>query len=215
VGRIHIDLFATLDLVAQAPGGPSEDPEGGFKFGGWQAPFADEVVGQQIVAGIAAMDALLLGRKTYDIFAGYWPRKEDHFAGGIAGNLNRVPKYVASRSKLNLEWAGSSQIGPDVATAVREIRDRHQNVHVIGSLNFVQTLLSERLFDRLNLFVYPIVLGAGKKVFSGGAVPSNLILAEPAFSTPTGTVVLHYELAAGLPHTGDRGRENREPHPEE
>jgi dihydrofolate reductase len=209
VGRIEIDLFATLDLVAQAPGGPDEDPEGGFKFGGWQAPFPDDVVGEQIVAGIAAMDALLLGRKTYDIFAGYWPRQEDGFANGIAGQLNRVPKYVASRSKLNLAWAGSSQIGPDIATAVRDIRDRHENVHVIGSLDFVQTLLAERLFNRLNLFVYPIVLGSGKKVFSRGTVPSNLTLAEPAFSSPAGTVVLHYELAEGVPATGDMGEENR------
>jgi dihydrofolate reductase len=198
-----------LDLVAQAPGSPHEDPEGGFKFGGWQAPFADDVVGEQIVAGIAAMDALLLGRKTYDIFAGYWPRMEDGFANGIAGKLNRVPKYVASRGRLNLEWAGTSQIGSDLVSAVREIRDRHENVHVIGSLDFVQTLLSERLFDRLNLFVYPIVLGSGKKVFSSGTVPSNLTLAEPAISTPTGIVVLHYELAKGVPATGDMGKENR------
>ncbi len=103
MGRIEIDLFATLDLVAQAPGSPQEDPEGGFKFGGWQAPFSDDVVGEQIVAGIAALDALLLGHKTYDIFAGYWPRKEDDFANGIAGIFNRVPKYVASRSRLNLD----------------------------------------------------------------------------------------------------------------
>jgi dihydrofolate reductase len=209
VGRIEIDLFATLDLVAQAPGSPQEDPEGDFKFGGWQAPFPDDVVGEQIVAGIAAMDALLLGRKTYDIFAGYWPRKEDGFANGIAGIFNRVPKYVASRSRLNLEWAGSSQVGPDIATVIRDIRDRHENVHVIGSLDFVQTLLSERLFDRLNLFVYPIVLGSGKKVFGSGTVPSNLTLAEPAFSSPTGTVLLHYELAMGVPVTGDMDKENR------
>jgi dihydrofolate reductase len=209
VGRIEIELFATLDLVAQAPGGRDEDTEDGFEYGGWQAPFQDDVVGEQIVAGIAAMDALLLGRKTYDIFARYWPRKEDGFANGIAGRLNRVPKYVASRSRLNLEWAGSSQIGPDIVTAVREIRDRHANVHVIGSLDFVQTLLSERLFDRLNLFLYPIVLGSGKKVFGGGTIPSNLTLAEPAFSSPAGTVLLHYELAKGVPATGDMDTEIR------
>ena len=209
MGRIEIDLFTTLDLVAQSPGSPQEDPEGGFIYGGWQAPFADEVVGEQIRAGVASIDALLLGRKTYDIFAGYWPKQEDNYAGGIAGTFNRIPKYVASRSRMNPEWAGSSQIGPDVATAVREIRDRHENVHVIGSLDFVQTLLSERLFDRLNLFVYPIILGSGKKVFSSGTVPSNLTLAEPAVSSPAGTVLLHYELTEGVPATGDMDEEIR------
>jgi dihydrofolate reductase len=207
MGRIEIDLFTSLDLVAQAPGGPEEDPEGGFRFGGWQAPFPDEVVGKQIVEGIEALDALLLGRKTYDIFAGYWPLKADDYAGGIAGKFNRVQKYVASRRVLNLEWAGTTQLGPDVVAAVRELRDRHENIHVIGSLDFVQTLLSERLFDRLNLYVYPILLGDGKKVFSGGAVPSNWRLAEPAYSTSSGAVVLHYELAEGEPLTGDMGAE--------
>ena len=209
MGRIEIDLFTTLDLVAQSPGAPEEDPEGGFTFGGWQAPFSDHVVGEQIVAGIMAMDALLLGRKTYDIFAGYWPHKDDDFAAGIASKLNRVPKYVASRSRLNLGWAGTSQIGADIATEVRELRDRHENIHVIGSLDFVQTLLTERSFDRLNLFVYPITLGSGKKVFGNGTVPSNLTLAEPAISTPAGTVVLHYELAEGVPGTGDMDEDHR------
>jgi dihydrofolate reductase len=203
MGRIEIDLFTTLDLVAQAPGAPDEDNEGGFTFGGWQAGHPDGVVGERIRAGIAATDALLLGRKTYDIFAAYWPKQEDDFAGGIAGTFNRIPKYVASRSRLSLEWAGSSQIGPDVAAAVRDIRAKHENIHVIGSLDFVQTLLSEKLFDRLNLIVYPILLGSGKKVFAGGTVPSNLTLAEPAFSTPAGTVILRYALADGIPGTGD------------
>ena len=203
MGRIEIDLFTTLDLVAQAPGGPDEDTEDGFAFGGWQAPLMDDVVGEHVRAGIATMDALLLGRRTYDVFASYWPKKDDDFAGGIAGTFNRIPKYVASRGNLDLEWAGSSQVGPDIAAAVRELRDRHEHIHVIGSLDFVQTLLSERLFDRLNLFVHPIVLGSGKKVFGSGTIPANLTLAEPAVSTSVGTVLLHYELADGVPATGD------------
>lgn len=203
MGRIEIDLFTTLDLVAQAPGGPDEDTENGFEFGGWQAPLQDEVVGDRIRRGIQETDALLLGRKTYDIFAVYWPLQADDFAGGIAGRFNRIPKYVASRGDLNLDWAGSSRIGPDIAASVREIQNRHEHTHVIGSLDFVQTLLSERLFDRLNLIVFPITLGSGKKVFGNGTVPSNLKLAEPAVSTPTGTVILHYELLDGIPATGD------------
>jgi dihydrofolate reductase len=211
MGHIEIDLFTTLDLVAQAPGGPDEDTEDGFAFGGWQAPLMDDVVGERVRAGIATMDALLLGRKTYDVFASYWPKKDDDFAGGIAGTFNRIPKYVASRGNLDLEWAGTSQLGPDIAAAVRELRDRHENIHVIGSLDFVQTLLSKRLFDRLNLFVYPIVLGSGKKVFGSGTVPANLRLAEPAVSTPVGAVLLHYELADGVPATGDMDEMGSDP----
>ncbi|MCU1523323.1 MAG: deaminase, partial [Microbacteriaceae bacterium] len=175
MGLIHIDLFTTLDGVAQAPGGPDEDTDSGFAFGGWQAPLIDEVVGEQIDSGMAGMDALLLGRRTYDIFAAYWP----HAGGNIARLFNRLPKYVASRQALNLEWANSTLLGPDVADAVRELRDRHADIHVIGSLDFVQTLFAERLFDRLNLWVYPILLGSGKKVFADGVVPTNLRLIEP------------------------------------
>src|SRR5262245_47730223 len=162
MGLIHIDLFTTLDLVAQAPGGPEEDPEGGFAFGGWQAPLFDEVVGEQVGAGMKGLDALLLGRKTYDIFAAYWPNQEEGVDNEIAPLFNSVPKYVASRGAPTLDWAHSSQLGPDLATALNEVRNRHENVHVIGSLDLVQTLLAQHLFDRLSLWVYPIVLGSGK-----------------------------------------------------
>jgi dihydrofolate reductase len=200
VGLIHIDLFATLDGIAQAPGGPDEDTENGFAFGGWQAPLFEDVVGEQVGAGLADADALLLGRKTYDIFAGYWPHRED---GPIATLFNRVPKYVASRSTPALDWAGSSLLGPDLPTAVREIRDRHVHVHVIGSVDLVQTLLAERLFDRLTLWLHPLMLGGGKRVFAGGAVPTNLTLDEPAVTSPRGIVQLRYSLADGTPATGD------------
>ena len=199
MGIIQIDLFTTLDGVAQAPGAPEEDTEGGFTFGGWQAPIADSAVGEQVVAGIAELDALLLGRKTYDIFAGFWPRQTDT----IGDVFNRVPKYVASRGNPKLDWAGSTLLGPDLAPAVREVRDRHENVHVIGSLDFVQTLFAERLFDQLTLWVYPIVLGHGKKVFAGGTVPANLTLIEPAVTGATGAVTLRYALADGVPGTGN------------
>jgi len=209
MGLIHIDLFTTLDLVAQAPGGPEEDPEGGFAFGGWQAPLIDEQDGEQIEAGMRGMDALLLGRRTYDIFAAYWPHQEDGVDSEIATLFNRIPKYVASHGRPDLEWKGSTQLGPDLASAVRQLRDTHENVHVIGSLNLVQTLLRDRLFDRLNLWVYPIVLGTGKKVFDGGAVPANLTLLEPATTSSKGTVHLRYSLGEGTPATGDMSTEDR------
>ncbi|GAP55524.1 dihydrofolate reductase family protein [Arthrobacter sp. 92] len=202
MGLIHIDLFTTLDGVAQAPGGPDEDTENGFAFGGWQAPLFDEVVGEQVGAGMAEMDALLLGRRTYDIFAAYWPQQEEGVDGSIARLFNRLPKYVASRQTPSLEWAGSTLLGPDVVAAVRELRDRHANIHVIGSLDFVQTLFAERLFDRLTLWVYPILLGGGKKVFAHGVVPTNLRLIEPVVASPKGAVMQRYALAEGTPRVG-------------
>jgi dihydrofolate reductase len=206
MGLIHIDLFTTLDGVAQAPGGPEEDAEGGFAFGGWQAPLIDEVVGEQIDSGMAGLDALLLGRRTYDIFAAYWPHQD----GGIARLFNRIPKYVASRQTPTLEWAGSTLLGPDVAAAVRELRQRHENIHVIGSLDFVQTLFAEKLFDRLTLWVYPILLGAGKKVFADGVVPTNLTLIEPVVASPKGAVLQRYALADGTPGVGDMSAVDQE-----
>ncbi|WP_310777759.1 dihydrofolate reductase family protein [Mycobacterium sp. Z3061] len=205
MGHIDIELFATLDLVGQAPGGPDEDPVG-FPFGGWQAPLVNDVSGAQVAAAYEGTDALLLGRRTYDIFAGYWPHQHD---GAIAALFNGVPKYVASRGRPDLSWDGSTHLGPDLATAVRELRDRHERVKVVGSLNLVQTLLRERLFDRLDLWVHPITLGVGKKVFDGGTVPTNLTLLEPPAAGPTGTVYLRYGLAAGTPTTGDMSASDR------
>jgi dihydrofolate reductase len=198
MGLIHIELFATLDLVGQSPGSPDEDPVG-FPFGGWQAPLMDDYAGAQVSAAYEGTDALLLGRRTYDIFAAYWPHQEGEFAT----LFNRVPKYVASRGRPDLSWAGSVQVGPDLAGAVREIRDWHEHVKVVGSLHLVQTLLREKLFDRLDLWVHPIVLGVGKKVFESGAVPTNVTLIEPPAASPKGTVYLRYALADGTPRTGD------------
>jgi len=211
MGFIHIEMFATLDLVGQAPGGPDEDPAGAFPFGGWQAPLVDEVTGAQIGAAYEGTDALLLGRRTYDIFAAYWPHQDGGGEdGAIATLFNRVPKYVASRGEPDLSWAGSTKLGPDLAGAVREIRDRHEHVKVVGSLNLVQSLLREKLFDRLDLWVHPIMLGAGKRLFDGGAVPTNVTLLEPPVASPKGTVYLRYGIADGTPATGamsapDRG----------
>jgi dihydrofolate reductase len=198
MGLIYLELFATLDLVGQAPGGADEDPVG-FPFGGWQAPLVNEATGAQIGAAYEGTDALLLGRRTYGIFAAHWPDQE----GEIATLFNRVPKYVASRGNPELSWAGSTLVGRDLAGAVHQIRDRHENVKVVGSLDLVQTLLREKLFDRIDLWIHPITLGVGKKVFEDGAVPTNLTLLEPPAVSPTGTVYLRYALADGIPQTGE------------
>src|ERR1700710_1333109 len=134
MGLLHIELLPPPGLVGQAPGGPDEDPEG-FPFGGWQAPLMDEVSGAQVLAAYEGTDALLLGRKTYDIFAAYWPHEEGGEDNEIATLFNSIPKYVASRGAPDLSWAGSTQLGPDLVAAVREIRERHENVRVVGSLN--------------------------------------------------------------------------------
>ncbi|HEY0373490.1 MAG TPA: dihydrofolate reductase family protein, partial [Amnibacterium sp.] len=205
-GRISIDLFMTLDGVGQAPGGPDEDPEGGFRFGGWQAPVTDEVVGQAVGERLAGIDALLLGRRTYDIFAAYWPHHTEGLDGGIGRLFDRIPKYVASRSPRDLAWQGSTQLGADIAAEVRALRERHRDVHVIGSIDFVQTLLAGELYDELALWVFPVVLGQGKKVFPDGAVPARLALVAPPIVAGTGAVLLRY-APAGAPTTGDMSSE--------
>ncbi|SDS38800.1 Dihydrofolate reductase [Friedmanniella luteola] len=208
MGLIHVELFTTLDLVAQAPGGPDEDPVG-FDFGGWQAPLLDDVTGAQVAAAYEGTDALLLGRRTYEIFAAYWPHQEGGQDDDIATLFNRIPKYVASRGRPHLGWQGSSQLGPDLATAVRDLRERHEHVKVVGSLDLLQTLLREKLLDRLDLWVHPILLGVGKKVFDGGAVPTNLTLLEPPVASPQGVVHLRYGLRGGTPGTGDMAAPDR------
>lgn len=198
MGLIDIELFATLDLVGQGPGGPDEDPIG-FPFGGWQAPLVDDVAGAQVAAAYEGTDALLLGRRTYDIFAAYWPHQDGEFAT----LFNTIPKYVASRGTPDLSWAGSTRLGPDLVGAVREIRDRHERVKVVGSLNLVQTLLREKLFDGIDLWLHPVMLGVGKKVFDGGVVPTNVRLLQPPVASPKGSVYLRYGRADGVPATGD------------
>lgn len=198
-GRIVIDLFCTLDLVAQAPGGPEEDSQDDFPFGGWQAPLWDPVVDAAVDHGMGSVDALLLGRRTYDIFAGFWPQHTDGPAGEVGQLFNRIPKYVVSRGRPPLDWNGSQLISVEDIDA---LRDRHQEVHVIGSVDLAQTLLPARQYDELNLWMYPIVLGQGKKVFPDGALPAKLRLIQPAVTGESGAVRLRY-APDGEPTTGD------------
>ncbi|WP_394553855.1 dihydrofolate reductase family protein [Agromyces sp. MMS24-JH15] len=207
MGAVHVDLFITLDGVVQAPGGPDEDPESGFEFGGWQAPMLDEVTGNQVWEGMARLDALLLGRRTYDIFASYWPTAT--VDGPIAELFNRIPKYVASRTAPTLEWAGSELLGDDLAGEVRRIRDLHDEVHVIGSADLLQSLLAHDLVDRLNLWLYPITLGTGKRAFAGGTIPATFRLVEPPIAGSSGAVLLRYECTHGVPGTGDMAAPDR------
>jgi dihydrofolate reductase len=192
VGKLIVTEFMTLDGVAQAPGEPEDDPEGGFTHGGWQAPLSDAESGDAMFEDAKSMDALLLGRKTYEIFANYWPTAPAEIP--FTALLNRVPKYVASRTlAAPLEWDGSSVIGASLVDDVGTLKDRHDEIHVIGSLDLVQSLLRAGLVDRLELWVYPLLLGTGKQVFAGGTVPVTLRLIEST-PYPAGALRLAYEF---------------------
>jgi len=204
-GRVIIDLFTTLDGVAQAPGGAEEDTRDGFPYGGWQAGYPSAAVGASVTKGMETLDALLLGRRTYDIFAGYWPQHTTGPEGFIGQLFDRVPKYVASRdADIQLDWQGSTRIGADLASEIAALREKHQDVHVIGSVDLVQTLLAEQLYDELQLWVYPVVLGQGRKVFPDGAAPSNMRLLS-ADSGDGGTLLLRYAPVPGEVRTGTMG----------
>ncbi|MFJ5697029.1 dihydrofolate reductase family protein [Arthrobacter sp. NPDC093139] len=198
MGILSVDLFITLDGVYQAPGGPDEDREGGFEFGGWQGAYFDDETGEAIGAGIDRMDALLLGRKTYDIFAGFWPTRGND--DPIAVTFNALPKFVVSRSLTEPEWVGTTALS-DVAE-VASLKDRFEDIHVIGSGGLARSLLEADLVDRLNLFLYPLTFGSGKRLFADGAgVPAAFRLAQPPQAFPKGAVSLVYERA-GAPITG-------------
>jgi dihydrofolate reductase len=192
-----VSEFVTLDGVMQAPGAPEEDTESGFRHGGWQAPLIDEESGSLMTTFIQRMDALLLGRKTYDIFAAYWPKA----TGVIADKLNNAPKFVASRSRRKLEWDNSTLIQGDLPKEVARIKQKYREVHVIGSGDLVQTLLRHDLVDRLNLWVYPLLLGTGKRLFGEGTMPAGLRLTG-SWTSPKGAIHLEYERA-GKPKYGD------------
>jgi len=191
MGKVIVTEFVTLDGVAQAPGGPDEDRDGGFTHGGWQAPLGDQESGRVLFEHARSMDALLLGRRTYEIFANYWPTAPEEIP--FTGLLNRVPKYVASRTLAGpLAWQGSTLVAAGLAEGITSLKERHDEVHVIGSLDLVQSPLRFGLVDRLHLWLYPLLLGSGKRVFADGVVPTALRLTE-SVTYPNGMLQLAYE----------------------
>jgi dihydrofolate reductase len=189
---IVVQAFVTLDGVVQAGGGPDEDPEGGFPHGGWQAGYDD---GDVVREWESRTEALLLGRKTYDIFArswGVWDENAGGFQGEITRLYNGIPKYVASRTLTGLGWKNSQLLGPDVPGAVEKLRaQRGGEIRVWGSTGLIRTLAEHDLIDEYRLIVYPIVLGMGKKLFSEGFPLTRLTLAESQV-LPSGLVVSIY-----------------------
>ena len=198
MGDLIITTFMTLDGVLQAPGGPDEDRESGFEHGGWQAPLMDAASGERMLREFQRWDAYLLGRRTYDIFAGFWPTAEP---GDFTTLVNGLPRYVASHTLTQADWPGTTILDGDLAEEVARLKERHRRIGVWGSGDLAQTLLREELVDRLDLWVYPVVLGSGKRLFADGAVPTALRLTDSA-TFDGGAVLLSYERT-GRPTYGD------------
>jgi dihydrofolate reductase len=199
--RIVVATFTSLDGVMQAPGGPQEDPTDGFAFGGWTAPHFDQALGASLGEIFGRPFDLLLGRKTYDIFAGHWPYVTDP-NDPIAATFNQVTKYVASRSKPKLAWRNSELLGDDVVASLRKLKSGDgADLLVQGSSELLQTLWKNNLVDEFSVLIFPLVLGKGKRLFGGGAIPAGLRLVKSQ-SYPTGVIVANYR-PDGAVKTGD------------
>jgi dihydrofolate reductase len=198
MGIITTDLFLTLDGVYQAPGGPEEDPTDGFTLGGWQASYPDDAIGESILASIDHTDALLLGRRTYEIFAAYWPFQPDE--NPVAAKFAAIPKYVVSRTLSDPSWEGTVVL-PD-ASAAGGLREDFGEIHTWGSGELVRSLLTEGLVDRLNLWIYPIALGMGKRLFERGLSPAAFRPTRTAWASESGIMSLTLEPAGDV-ETGD------------
>ena len=205
--KLVAGTFLTLDGVMQAPGGPDEDREGGFEHGGWMVPFSDEKFGTMMTHWINRAGAFLLGRKTYEIFADYWPKVTDP-AHAIATTLNSRPKYVASRSLDAASWNNSTLLNGDVAEAVAKLKSLDGGeIQVHGSGKLLQTLFEHDLVDTLRIWQFPVVVGPGKRLFGEGVVPRSFRLVNSEQNSRGG--VLHvYERAGAVRHGEfDAGKE--------
>ena len=187
--KIIAATFVSLDGVMQAPGGPEEDPVGGFKFGGWTFHYFDEVAGTAMEELFSKPFDLLLGRRTYDIFAAYWPYQKDP----IADAFNPATKYVATHRPDTLTWQNTQSLGPDVVARLKELKQEEgPDLLIQGSGNLIQTLLANGLIDEIRLMIFPLLLGKGKRLFGDGAMPAAFKLAKSQAST-TGVIMATYE----------------------
>ncbi|MDH0733504.1 dihydrofolate reductase family protein [Pseudomonas sichuanensis] len=200
--KLIVAAFITLDGVMQAPGGPQEDTSGGFSHGGWIPPLADEAFGQAMQTLFSQPFELLLGRRTYDIFAGYWPHVEYQSDDrSLADLFNRVPKHVATHHPGSLDWHNSHGLGADVAGAVRALKQQDGDVLLTqGSGELVRQLLAAGLVDELRLLIHPLLLGRGKRLFGDDAQAAAFELVESA-TTPKGVLLAHY-VRSGEVRTG-------------
>jgi dihydrofolate reductase len=207
--KLTVSSMVSLDGVMQAPGGPGEDSSGGFKFGGWTAPYGSKEGFQSILGWFSQADAFLLGRKTYQIFAGYWPKVTDP-NDPIAGPLNRLPKYVASKTLKKVAWNRSKLLKGSVVAAIKKLKlEEGRELQVHGSSDLLQTLLKAGLVDEWRIITFPVVLGKGKRLFGKGTVPGAFELIDTR-RTPTGVVIQVYR-PAGAVRTGTVGETEKLP----
>lgn len=201
MGKLVVGIFLTLDGVYQAPGGQDEDREGGFEYGGWTWPYWDDEIGRRVVEATTASGALLLGRKTHDIFAASWPNADE--ADPIAHHLNSVPKYVASRTLTTSDWNNTRVLKGDVVAEVTKFKDEYNETAVTGSGQLIQTLLQGDLVDVFRLWTFPVIIGSGKRLFGDGTLPGALKLTD-SWTSGTGVTFNTYERAGAL-RIGDLG----------
>ncbi len=192
--KIIAATFVSLDGVMQAPGGPEEDPIGGFDFGGWTFHYFDEVAGAAMDELFSKPFALLLGRRTYDIFAAYWPYQKDP----IADAFNPATKYVATHRPDTLTWQNTQSLGPDIVATLRRLKQEDgPDLLIQGSGNLIQTLLAKGLIDEIRLMIFPLLLGKGKRLFGDGAMPAAFKLTRSNAST-TGVIMATYERSGEI-----------------
>jgi len=192
--KLVVNTFLTLDGVMQAPGGPNEDVDGDFEFGGWSVNYWDDKMGEIMDGFMGKPFDIVLGRKTYEIFAGYWPHQEE----GPAKPLNDATKHVASRTLKTLEWQNSVLIEGDVPEGISALKKQDgPELQIHGSGDLIQTLLRHELIDEFQLWTFPVVVGKGKRLFADGTLPSGLKLIDSQIST-TGVVIGTYVPAGEL-----------------
>jgi dihydrofolate reductase len=192
--KLVVNTFSTLDGVMQAPGGPEEDPSGGFEHGGWSFGYWDEQMQQRMGEFMGKPFDLVLGRKTYEIFAAYWPHSDEP----AAELLNKATKHVASTTLRELEWENSKLIEGDVPEGVRALKQQDgPELQVHGSANLIQTLLQHDLVDEFSVWIFPLVLGKGKRLFDGGTVPAGFDLASSQTSS-SGVIMATYRSGADI-----------------
>ena len=192
--KIVVFTMVSLDGVMQAPGGPEEDASDGFKYGGWTVPYADESFGPIFKKELSVPFDLLLGRKTYDIFAAYWPKQK----GMVGDPFNKAKKYVVSGKGVDLTWKESILIDGDVVAKLKALKaEDGPTFHVWGSSNLIQTLLKNDLVDELRLRIYPVTLASGKRLFAEGTIPAAFKLLDST-ALPSGVILANYKRAGEI-----------------